>query len=61
MLIKSHSGVRWATSGGSGDRFGHVTPFLHSDGGKATVFFGAAGRKSWDANAIASAPVLLPE
>ena len=76
MLIESHTGVRWADShdgltwnsrglllplsGNEDDRFGHVTPFLHTQDGKATVFFGAAARKTWDGNAISAAPVRLP-
>ena len=77
MLIESHAGVRWAKSseglawtsrglllplsGGSADRFGHVTPFLHTETSQSTVFYGAAQRKTWDGNVIAAAVVALPE
>lgn len=77
MLIESGSGVRWASShdgltwnprglllplsGNEDDRFGQVTPFLHIQNGAATVFFGAARRKTWDGNVIASHPVNVPQ
>jgi hypothetical protein len=73
MLIESGSGIRWAqsddgfawrsrgqlvsVSGGDADRFGCVTPFLL----KEFVYFGAAGRQTWDGNTIASKMVPLPE
>ena len=76
MVIESHGGTRWATSsdgfvwqsrgllfplsGGASDRFGQVTPFLWVDRDRATLYFGAAGRKSWDGNSIASSDVVLP-
>lgn len=76
MVIESGTGTRWATSpdglvwssrgrllaltGGEADRFGQVTPFLGIHGGDATLYFGAAGRKTWDGNAIARVPLSLP-
>ncbi|MEZ5302214.1 MAG: hypothetical protein R3F11_16480 [Verrucomicrobiales bacterium] len=65
----SGDGLRWndegwllAKSNADADRFGHVTPFVLPDpgGGQgATLFFGAARRKTWDGNAIASMPIRL--
>lgn len=76
MVIESGRGTRWAESasglnwqargllmplsGGLGDRFGQVTPFLFLQEGRAALYFGAASRKTWDGNAIASATVVLP-
>jgi hypothetical protein len=76
MVIESGQGTRWATSsdglawqsrglllglgGSDADRFGQVTPFLLRHGNQVTLYFGAAGRKSWDGNAVASALVSLP-
>ncbi|MEZ5329604.1 MAG: hypothetical protein R3F19_31545 [Verrucomicrobiales bacterium] len=73
MLIESGSGIRWAqsddgydwksrgqltaVSGGDADRFGCVTPFLFDQ----FIYFGAAGRKTWDGNVIATKAVPLPE
>ena len=73
MLIESGTGIRWAqsddgfdwksrgqltaVSGGDADRFGCVTPFLFDQ----FIYFGAAGRKTWDGNVIATKAVPLPE
>ena len=63
---ESQDGIAWAGRGvlapveGKAEAFGHVTPFLWvPDGGDATLYFGAAGSPSWDANAIAKR--VLPE
>lgn len=76
MVIESGRGTRWATSpdglawtargmllprsGGEADQHGQVTPFLHLEGGRATLYFGAARRRTWDGNAITAVPVTLP-
>lgn len=77
MLIESSAGIRWAQSrdgfrwiprglllplsDGTMDRFGQVTPFLDIENGQATLYFGAAARRTWDGNSIASVGIPLPE
>lgn len=48
-------GILAGKSGAKVDAFGHVTPFLllDPDGGRPRLFFGTAGRRSWDGNRIA--------
>lgn len=60
-LATSRDGIKWrdkglwvARSGWEHDRYGHVTPhlFLATQEGPARLFFGAAGRTTWDGNSI---------
>ena len=76
MVIESGNGVRWADgtdglnwsgrgllvplSGGESDRFGMVTPALVRFPDRLMLFHGAAARRTWDGNAIAAKPVVLP-
>ena len=76
MLIESGTGVRFAVSrdgiswsdrgpllllsGDVDDRFGQVTPFLWTHLGRTEVVFGAAHRRTWDGNSIASTTVSIP-
>ena len=66
MVIESREGTRWASSRdgikwnshgqlhpkGEGSPHGHVTPFLRVEGGRWTLFYGAARAATWDQNAI---------
>ena len=77
MLMESLTGVHWSQSpdglvwgdrgillplsGEDLDRFGHVTPFLHHDESGTRIFFGAAGRRTWDGNTVSGATIALPE
>jgi len=74
MLIESGEGVRWAygpdglkweTKGlllpkdDDDAPFGHVTPFLFTEGGRMELCYGAAAARTWDHNSIHRA-VLAP-
>lgn len=61
FLATSNDGLDWTDHGlwipitkSKADAFGHVTPFLLVDetGNPSAVYFGAAGRTTWDGNAI---------
>lgn len=76
MTGESHRGVWWAESedglhwdrqgmltelsGDASDRFGQVTPFLHSTSSGLVLYFGAAARVTWDGNRIGRMKVSVP-
>ena len=72
MMIESRHGTKWATSKDglewkdqgllvSKDQttspYGHVTPFLFSDGTKQVLYFGAAYSEHWNQNSIMRVPI----